>query len=209
MPVDAGAENDHFDTPSLTAFYRWNAAIYDVTRPLILFGRHEAVDLLRVERDNLVLDVGCGTGTNIPTLLERSARVVGVDSSPAMIERARRRAARSRADTPVQFDSTPYGSHSRYVGQADRVLFSYSLSMIPPFDSVVERAKWDLRPGGRIAVVDFLDAPLWPVRRWLTACHVRLGPERLRALEAAFPGSATIVRRTPLWTYFLFSATRG
>jgi S-adenosylmethionine-diacylgycerolhomoserine-N-methlytransferase len=209
MPVDAGAESDHFDTPSLAAFYRWNAAIYDVTRPVILFGRREAVDLLRVERGDFVLDVGCGTGSNIPTLLERSARVVGVDSSPAMIERAQRRAERSRANVPVQFESAPYGSHSRHEGQADGVLFSYSLSMIPPFDSVVERAKCDLRSGGRIAVVDFLDAPLWPVRRWLTACHVHLGSERLRALESAFPGSTTTLRRTPLWTYFLFSATRG
>ena len=75
----------------------------------------------------------------------------------------------------VDLDSRPYGSHAGYEGEVDAVLFSYSLSMIPPFEEVLERARLDLRPGGRIAVVDFLDA--WgPVDLGLRRSHVHLGP---------------------------------
>lgn len=208
MPAETTVDG-RFEAGSLAAFYRWNAAIYDVTRPFILYGRREAVEALRVGRGDVTLDVGCGTGRNIPLLLERCAKVTAIDSSPAMLARARRRAILHGATSRVEFDDAPYGTHSRYDNAASRVLFSYSLSMIPPFERVVERARRDLRPGGRIAVVDFLDSPHRPVRAWLRMCHVHLGQARLRALAEAFPGGSVVVRRTLLWSYFLFSAVRS
>ncbi len=39
---------------------------------------------------NKVLDVGCGNGRNLLPFLEKGCRCVGVDSSPMMIEQARR-----------------------------------------------------------------------------------------------------------------------
>jgi hypothetical protein len=75
--------------------------------------------------------------------------------------------------------------------------------MIPPYDRVLERARFDLTPGGRIAVVDFLDAR-GPVRGWLTRSHVALGHARLHALRRWFPEHEVEVAWTPLWRYFLF-----
>jgi trans-aconitate 2-methyltransferase len=45
---------------------------------------------LRLSPDNLVIDLGCGTGNSLPVLAARfpKAEVVGVDSSPAMLEKA-------------------------------------------------------------------------------------------------------------------------
>ena len=103
----------------------------------------------------------------------------------------------------VLFDGRPYGSHSGYEGKVDRLLFSYSLSMIPPFEAVLERARRDLRAGGRIAVVDFLDArgPLsWGLRR----SHVGLGGARLLALGQLFPKHQLRVVSLGLWRYFHF-----
>ena len=88
------------------------------------------------------------------------------------------------------------------------MLFSYSLSMIPPFEEVLERARLDLRPGGRIAVVDFVDAR-GPVGFGLRRSHVHLGPERLRALRRLFPRHHESIRTVGLWRYFLFTGERG
>ncbi|HEY3057848.1 MAG TPA: class I SAM-dependent methyltransferase [Chloroflexota bacterium] len=43
-----------------------------------------------------VLDLGCGTGGHAVILAERGYQVVGVDRSPAMLERARQRASSAR-----------------------------------------------------------------------------------------------------------------
>jgi S-adenosylmethionine-diacylgycerolhomoserine-N-methlytransferase len=189
-----------FGVAALSRFYAWQAGIYDWTRPLFLFGRREAVRRLRVERGHRVLDVGCGTGWNLGALAGPDADVVGVECSPAMLRRA---AARVGALGRVRLDPRPYGSHSDYAGRVDRILFSYSLSMIPPYDHVLERARFDLTPGGRIAVVDFLDAR-GPVGGWLTRSHVALGHQRLHALERLFPDHQVEVAWTPFWRFFFF-----
>lgn len=49
-----------------------------------------------------VLDVGCGTGTDAIFLAKRGIRVVGIDSSPAMIAEARGKLADRDAEEPVE-----------------------------------------------------------------------------------------------------------
>jgi S-adenosylmethionine-diacylgycerolhomoserine-N-methlytransferase len=195
---------DPFGIEPLTSFYGWQAGLYDWTRPLILFGRREARRRLEARPGMQVLDVGCGTGHNLAPLLRAGARVAAIDCSPAMLERARRRVDGHGMHSRVAFDSRPYGSHTDYRGEADRILFSYSLTMIPPYEKVVSGARRDLRPGGRIVVVDFLDSWLPPVRAWLSGCHVALGRRRLSALRQLFPEHRLEIRRAGLWSYFLF-----
>ena len=89
-------------------------------------------------------------------------------------------------------------------GGVQAILFSYSLSMIPPFADVLDRARRDLAPGGRIVVVDFLDARE-PVRAGLLASHVHLGPARLDELRRLFPRHALEVTSVGLWRIFLFA----
>ncbi len=66
----------------------------------------------------------------------------------------------------------------------DAAFFGYSLTMIPDWQAAVARACAHLRPGGRLAVLDFSRfagwgplAPLW--RSWLRLNHV----ETLRPYE--------------------------
>jgi hypothetical protein len=75
--------------------------------------------------------------------------------------------------------------------------------MIPPFAEVLARASADLAPGGRLAVVDFLDARP-PVAAALRASHVFLGEGRLEELRARFPVNRVRVRSAGLWRYFVF-----
>jgi S-adenosylmethionine-diacylgycerolhomoserine-N-methlytransferase len=199
-------QDERFGLEALASFYRLHAAIYDWTRPLLLFRRREAVARLRLRAGERVLDVGCGTGYNLVRLHARGARVVGIEPSAPMRARAEARLERARLRGVVDLDPRPYGSHEGYAGAADALLFSYSLSMIPPFREVIERAQADLRPGGRIAVVDFLDAS-GPVGLGLRRSHVALGGERLAALREAFPRHEHWVRRGPGWRYFVFVGT--
>ena len=209
---DSGSEtsrsrSDPHRLRALASFYRWQAGLYDWTRPLILFGRDAAIGGLGVSEDQRVLDVGCGTGWSLSRLAARGAEVIGVEPAPAMLARAERRArslARRAGGRRVRVDSRPYGSHADYRDSADRVLFSYSLSMMPHYRDVLEAAREDLTAGGRVGVVDFLAASNGPTRRWLERCHVELGEQRLVTLRELFPRHTVVIRRAALWQYFLF-----
>src|SRR5262245_33055386 len=201
------AEADGFGLAALEGFYRLHAPVYDWTRPFLLLGRKAAVRALELRPGERVLDVGCGTGYNLPRLFARGAHVVGIEPSSPMRRVAARRLERHALGGRVELDARPYGTHADYEGAAHALVFSYSLSMIPPFERVLERARLDLRPGGRIAVVDFLDA--WgPVGFGLRRSHVALGRERLSALERTFPHHRSRVRAAGLWRYFLFVGER-
>ena len=194
---------DPWGLSRLEGFYRLHARIYDLTRPFLLFGRSGAVRALDPRPGERVLDVGCGTGWSLPRLAEKGARVTGVECSAPMRRQAEGRLRRLGLDGDVGLDPRPYGTHAGYQGLADAFLFSYSLSMIPPYETVLERARDDLRPGGRISGVDFLDAR-WPVGAGLRRSHVSLGPERLDALRRLFARHRVRVRTVGLWRFFLF-----
>ena len=53
------------------------------------------LDLLRPERGEEILDLGAGQGVLAPYVAARGARYTGIDSSPRLVEIARRRHGRS------------------------------------------------------------------------------------------------------------------
>src|SRR5256886_10381372 len=71
----------------------WTAASYARTAaPVEAFGQ-KLLDRLELRGDETVLDAGCGTGGVTEQLLARvpEGRVIGVDGSRSMIDRARER----------------------------------------------------------------------------------------------------------------------
>lgn len=156
MPGDAGADRDGRRQTARRFYDRW-AAVYDLlaTRaPLVGGLRRAVVDALNPAPGDVVVEMGCGTGANLPRLRERvgpAGTVVGVDLSPGMLARARGRVARAGWANVhvVRADATRPA-----VAAADAVLATFVSGMLADADDRV--ADWvDLvGPGGRVALLD-------------------------------------------------------
>jgi predicted TPR repeat methyltransferase len=93
-----------------------------------------------------VFDLGCGTGLCGPLLRPMAATLVGVDLSPAMIERARGRGAYDRLEVGELTDALRKSPRAwDLLAAADVVIYTGDLS---PF---FEAAGAALRPGGLLA----------------------------------------------------------
>ena len=114
-----------------------------------------SVDLLRLDVGGSVLDVGCGHGTCVPMLARRVlplGRVVGLDSSRAMIAEAHRRFDHS--GLPVDFYvgnacALPFERESFDAARSDRVF----MFLDDPTKALSELVRVT-RPGGRIVITE-------------------------------------------------------
>jgi ubiquinone/menaquinone biosynthesis C-methylase UbiE len=107
---------------------------------------------------NAVHDVGCGTGTLAILAKERvgpSGAARGIDASPEMIAKARRKA--KRAGLEVSFEEAVVEAMPFPAETFDAVLSTLMLHHLPR--SVREQCAREMRrvarPGGRVVVVDF------------------------------------------------------
>lgn len=98
-----------------------------------------------------VLDVGAGTGANLPYL--RSAeRVVAVEPDPAMRARLARRAAETSIPVEVSdasAEALPFGDAS-----FDAVVFTLVLCTVPDPDAALAEARRVLRDDGRLVLLE-------------------------------------------------------
>jgi S-adenosylmethionine-diacylgycerolhomoserine-N-methlytransferase len=140
--------------------YRHQRHVYDLTRKHYLLGRDHLISRLDVPAGGNVLELGCGTGRNLIAAARRYpwASFHGVDISGAMLATARRNIARVALDGRIvltQGDATRFDPAAFGQQQFDRVFFSYSLSMIPPWRQALAQGASLVAPGGRLALVDF------------------------------------------------------
>ncbi|HZD06099.1 MAG TPA: methyltransferase domain-containing protein, partial [Longimicrobiales bacterium] len=103
---------------------------------------------------------------NLPLLVDAvgpEGRVIGVDLTDAMLEKARERvAAAGWANVElVESDAAAFDFPSGTGG----VLSMLALTLVPEYDDIVRRGAEALRPGGRIAIFDMKEPASWP--RWL------------------------------------------
>lgn len=92
-----------------------------------------------------VLDAGCGTGLNTQWFLERGAKVVGVDASPAMLRHGQARTGR-RADLHLHDLRQPLTFLDD--GTFDLVFSSLVVHYIEDWAALFAEFRRVLRPGG-------------------------------------------------------------
>lgn len=113
------------------------------------FDRKIALTRARMKPGDVVLDIGCGTGSLALRLAESGAQVHGLDYSAAMVDIARGKAAAQGAQNVTfhlgAFDET---FTALAPGTLDGVYAGSLLHLVPDRDAVLRRAFGLLKPGG-------------------------------------------------------------
>ena len=148
-------------TALMNRVYRRQRHIYDLTRKWFLLGRSGLIAGLRPSPGDAVLEIGCGTGRNLIVAARRypDARFFGIDVSTDMLTSAIEAIGRAGLASRVRVahaDATAFHPGLVFGKQRfDRIMISYSLSMIPGWQGVLDVALSLLAKGGRLAIVDF------------------------------------------------------
>jgi ubiquinone/menaquinone biosynthesis C-methylase UbiE len=164
------ASRRHFD--------RW-AGVYSRSRVLESLQRR-AIAELAPRDDDRVLDVACGAGKLVRAIAPQVERAVGVDLSPAMIDRARERTAADPAAPAdrIDFAVGPSDDLPFADGEFTAVITTTAFHHFPDPPGSVREMVRVLAPGGRIVIGDSVrDTP-----------PARLGDAFLRRFERGHVG---------------------
>ena len=157
-----------------------------------------------------VLEVGAGTGLNLP-YYERAARVVAVEPDAGMAERLPARVAEAKVPVEVvaaSAESLPFEDE-----RFDAAVLTFVLCSIPNPLEALREIRRVLRPGGRLVVLEHVRGDgrvgrwqdrLTPLQRKLAGnCHLNretldaIGAAGFDAVEVArtmLPGTHALVR---------------
>jgi trans-aconitate 2-methyltransferase len=132
--------------PMNTGAREWDAETYEeVSDPQFEWGM-EVLERLELRGDEAAIDAGCGTGRVTAALVERlpRGRVIAVDGSEAMVEKAKERLG-DRADYLVS-DLLEL----KLERPADLVFSTATFHWIPDHERLFQRLRAALEPGGRL-----------------------------------------------------------
>lgn len=146
---------------------------------------------LLADLDGKVLEIGAGTGANLPHYPPTVDRLVLTEPEPLMLRQLRTHLDRAPAGIHVTAERATASSLPVGTGEADAVVATLVLCTVPEPDAVLAEARRVLRPGGRLVFVEHVAAddrperlrrqrmldPLWP--------HLAGGCRLTRRTEAA------------------------
>jgi demethylmenaquinone methyltransferase/2-methoxy-6-polyprenyl-1,4-benzoquinol methylase len=145
--------------------------------------RRALVSAVAPEAGQRVLDVATGTGMVAAELLARAdCTVVGIDQSAAMLAGARQRFAavgQGRVELiEGQAEALPFADES-----FDALTFTYLLRYVDDPGATVRELARVLRPGGRVASLEF-GVPPWPPARAAWRLYTAIGLPMLGRLAS-------------------------
>jgi len=153
LRLSAGLDVGAIDTRA--GYEQWSQTYDGESNPLLTVEEPIVRQLLDQLPLGTVLDAACGTGRHSRTLVALGHRVVGVDSSPHMLERA-------RVNVPelvlVEGDvsSLPLADDS-----VDVAVCCLALTHVPSLDVALQQLARVVRPGGCIITSDIHVASLY------------------------------------------------
>ncbi len=117
------------------------------------FDRQELVDSLELSNGQKVLEIGVGTGKNLPYYPEGSI-VVGIDFTPAMLQAAKEKLATLAHNniTLIEMDAEQMAFADN---EFDAALESFALCVAPNPKRVFSEIVRVTKPGARIAIFDY------------------------------------------------------
>jgi phosphatidylethanolamine/phosphatidyl-N-methylethanolamine N-methyltransferase len=137
----------------VTGVYAKLASVYDVVfGPALNAGRRHAVRQMTLRPGDSVLEVGIGTAISAE-LYPRESRVIGVDLSDSMLDRARQRLQRKGIGhiRLLQMDA----AQLRFPDESFDVVYApYVISVVPDPVAVAHEMRRVCRPGGRIIILN-------------------------------------------------------
>lgn len=164
---------------------------YDKVGAALSFGqdprwRRAMVEAVQADPGERVLDVATGTGLVAQALVRRwGCQVVGVDQSPQMLDRARRRIGNDSALghrvalVQGEAEELPFAD-----GEFDHLTFTYLLRYVEDPAATMRELARVVKPGGRIASLEF-GIPTSRSLRALWSVYTRFGLPGLGRLVSA------------------------
>lgn len=138
---------------------------YDWAVKLMTFGRIDQIkDQIaeKVSEGDVVLDMGCGTGTLALRCLRKGARVHGLDAAEYMIEQSAKNAEAEgmRERLSLYHDSITQTARHFHDEQFDVVTATMVLGEFPQeyLEYIFQEARRSLKPGGKLMIAD----ECWP-----------------------------------------------
>ncbi len=120
----------------------WNPNLYDDKHDFVFKFGEEIVSLLNPQKDEVILDLGSGTGDLTKQIAENSQQVIGLDNSAEMVLKAQQKHPNIAF---VQADARSFQLDTIF----DAVFSNATLHWIPDAESVIKTISQHLKTGGR------------------------------------------------------------
>lgn len=171
----AVAQSPHSHEHSFKGADKW-AHIFDDPKRDERQKPHEVIGALALKPDAVVADIGSGTGyfaVRLANMLPKG-RVYGVDVEPDMVKYLAERAKREKLGNLTAIAGAP--GDARLPEKVDLILMVDVYHHVGNRTAYFRKLRESLKPGGRIAIIDFtMDSKVGPPRA------ARIAPDRVIA----------------------------
>ncbi len=174
MLPPAVAQTPHTHQHSFGDAEKW-AKVFDDPERDAWQKPHDVIQALALKPDAVVADIGAGTGYFSVRFAHMvpQGRVYGVDTEPGMVKHLAERAKRAGLKNVTAVAGKP--GDPRLPEKADLIIFVDVYHHVEERERYFRQLQNSLKPGGRIAVIDFrMDSPVGPPK------NARIEPNRVK-----------------------------
>jgi phosphatidylethanolamine/phosphatidyl-N-methylethanolamine N-methyltransferase len=140
--------------------YEFWAPAYDFIFDWIFApGREAAIKHLELNRQHSVLEVGIGTGLNLP-LYPGACRLTGIDLSQEMLDKAVER-VQTLAMPNVTLKVMDATSMDFTDGEFDSAIATYTISAVPDAVAVLREMRRVVKPDGTLVILNHFRSERW------------------------------------------------